>query len=396
MIRRLLLILAWLAPPAVAQTRPADHWVGTWACAQQAVYPAIAPPAPGLAKATLRQVVRLSLGGGRLRVRLANDFGGRELTIHAAHVARPTGLSAIDPQTDTPLMFDGKTTVTIPAGTSTWSDPADFPVKAGGDLAVTLRLGEIDADHITTHPGARCTSFAAPGDAVSAEVLPNATASEHWYFLSGVDVVADTRAATVVTIGDSITDGRGSTTNENGRWPDALARRLAGRPVAVLNAGIGGNRVLRDGLGPNALARFDRDVLAQTSAKWVIVLEGVNDLGTAAPADAAATADRLIAAYRQMIVRAHARDLKIFGGTITPFAGSPYNAPEHEAARQRVNAFVRDGGAFDGVVDFDAAVRDPSRPAALRIECDSGDHLHLNDHGYRVMADAVDLNLLTD
>ena len=395
------LMMTLVATIAHAQTRPAaaaERWVGAWTAPQQRVYANIRPPAPGLANATLRQVVRCSIAGARIRVRLANDFGTSDLHVAAVHVARPTGRGAIDVASDRPLTFAGAPAAIVPAGSSLLSDPIDVAVGALGDVAVTMRLDAIDEANITTHPGARCTSFAVPGDAVSAATLANGVTSEHWYFLSGIDVVSDAADATaIVAIGDSITDGRGTTTDGNGRWTDALGQRLqandATRHVAVLNAGIGGNAVLHGGLGPTALARFDRDVLAPAGARFVIVLEGVNDLGAAKPSDAGDVASALIAGYRQMIARAHARGMTAIGGTITPIAGSQYDAPEREAARAAVNAFVRGGGAFDAVADFDAAVSDASR---LRPGFDSGDHLHLNDAGYRAMAAAVDLSIFED
>lgn len=401
------ILMLFTASHANAQpaAKPRDVWVGAWTSPQQRVYENIKPPAPGLANATLRQVVRCSIGGGRIRVRLANDFGTSELRVAAVHVARPVGTSGprggIDAATDRPLTFAGESGAVVPAGGSLLSDPVDFEVPALGDIAITMRLESIVEADITTHPGARCTSFMVPGDAVSAPLLEKAVATEHWYYLSGVDVVAgDARATAVVAIGDSITDGRGTTTDGNTRWTDGLARRLqadaATRHVAVLNAGIGGNCVLHGGLGPVALARFDRDVLAPARARFVIVFEGVNDLGGAKPGEGDRVARALIAAYGQMIARARGRGMTVIGATITPFGGSQYDTPEHEIARGTVNAWIREGGAFDAVADFDAAVRDPADPTRLRAELDTGDHLHLSDAGYRALADAVDIRRFTD
>lgn len=400
LLHAILLLPTLTMTNANGQTFPSpQRWVGTWACAQQRVDPSIAPPPPGLANATLRQVVRCSIGGKRIRVRLANDFGTSELRVAAVHVAKPRGASgprgAIDASTDRPLTFADESFAVVPAGASLLSDPVDFDVPALGDVAVTMRLDSVDETNLTTHPGARCTSFVVPGDAVSAATFENPVTSEHWYYLSGIDVVGDGLA--IVALGDSITDGRGTTTDGNTRWTDALAARLqanaATKHLAVLNAGIGGNAVLHGGLGPTALAHFDRDVLAPAGAQFVIVFEGVNDLGGTKPGDGPRVARALIAGYGQMIERARARGMTVIGGTITPFAGSQYDTPEHEAARQAVNAWVRDGGAFDAVADFDAAVRDGAR---LQAEFDAGDHLHLNDAGYRAIADAVDLSIFED
>jgi lysophospholipase L1-like esterase len=284
-----------------------------------------------------------------------------------------------------------------------FSDPIAFPIAALSDLAVTFQTGSVP-DGITGHPGSRETSYLASGAQVSSPMLADAVTTDHWYILDGVDVEASTDAAAVVTLGDSITDGRGSITNQNTRWPDYLARNLAAderlRGVAVLNQGIGGNRILRDGLGPNALSRFDRDVIAQSGVRWVLVFEGVNDVGgTKASTDseqASTVADDLIAAYQQFILRAHTHGLRIYGATITPFGKSFYFSDATETARQKVNAWIRTSGQFDAVVDFDKAVRDPTEPAQLAPDTDSGDHLHLNSDGYKRMAAAIDLKLFAN
>lgn len=379
------------APPRAAPL--AEHWVGTWATAPQLTEPGNLPPPPGMADTTLRQIVHVSLGGKRLRVRLTNSYGTKPLTITAAHVAVSAGGDAIRPETDTALAFSGRPSVTIPPGALMVSDPVNFPLRPLSDLAVTVHVRDATME-ITGHPGSRTTTYLTAGDFVSAARLPAPATTAHWYYINGIDVTAGDSAGAVAALGDSITDGRGSTTDRNDRWPDVLAGRLqenrgtAG--IAVLNAGIGGNRVLNDGLGPSALARLDRDVLAQPGVRWLILFEGINDLGTHS-----ASAEDLIAAYRQIITRAHARGIRVYGGTITPCGGSFYDNPDLEAARQTINAWVRTGGEFDGVIDFDAAVRDSQNPHRLRAEADSGDHLHLNPIGYKIMAEAVDLRLFT-
>jgi lysophospholipase L1-like esterase len=366
------------------------RWVGTWAASPQLTEPANMPPAPGLADATLRQVVHVSLGGKRLRVRFSNAFGTKPLKIHSAHLARSAGGSAIKTEGGKPLTFGGRPSVTIPTGAPMLSDPVDFDLAALSDLAVTIRVKDL-TNAITGHPGARCTSYLERGDRVTAPNLPQADRTPHWYYLCGVDV-DDASAAAVAVLGDSITDGRGSPTDGNGRWTDHLARRLqegdGAARVGVLNHGLGGNRVLNDGLGPNALARLDRDVLAQPGVRWLIVLEGINDLGTRA-----ATAPDLIGAYEQIIVRAHARGIRVYGATIMPCEGSTYFNPGLEAARQEVNAWVRQSGRFDAVIDFDAAARDPQRPSRLSAAVDGGDHLHPGPEGYKIMAASVNLEL---
>jgi lysophospholipase L1-like esterase len=269
------------------------------------------------------------------------------------------------------------------------SDPAEFESAPLSDLAVTIRVKD-PTSAITGHPGARCTSYVQAGDRVTEPDASNAACMPHWYYLCGVDVEAD-NASAVAILGDSITDGRGSPTDGNGRWTDHLARRLRereGAAVGVLNQGLGGNRVLNDGLGPSALARLDRDVLAQPGVRWLIVLEGINDLGTRS-----ASARDLIAAYDQIIVRSHARGIRVYGATLLPCEGSSYFTPELEAARQVVNAWIRGSGRFDAVIDFDAATRDPQKPTSLSAAVDGGDHLHPGPEGYKIMAMYVDLKL---
>jgi lysophospholipase L1-like esterase len=383
-------------------TEPEDsRWVGTWAASQQLTEKANLPPAPGFADVTLRQIVHVSLGGKRLRVRFSNAFGKTPLVLAAARVARSAGGGAVQPATERALAFHGQAAATVPPGALIVSDPLGFDLPPLSDLAVTIHLRGAPAD-VTGHPGSRTTSYLQVGDAVSALDLPAAARVDHWYFLSGIEVLAGRSAAAVAVLGDSITDGRGSTTNGNDRWPDKLARSLQARrataETAVLNLGIGGNRLLRDGLGPNALSRLDRDVLAQAGVRWLIVLEGVNDVGTATGARAGseswATAEDVIAAYEQIIARAHARDILVYGGTILPFEGfANYFSPEAEADRQKINDWVRTSGRFDGVIDFDAATRDPQKPSRLSPGVDGGDHLHPSAAGYEVMANAVDLKL---
>ncbi len=359
-----------------------------------------------MADATLRQTVPLSVGGKRLRVRLSNVFGHGPLEIDAAHVALAVapGSPRIRPGSDRPLTFDGRPDAVIPAGAEYWSDPVDLPAPALADLTVTIHLGRAP-DGQTSHPGSRTTSWLVHGDAVAAEDLGRGAKVQHWFQLSGVDIAA-TGGGAVVVLGDSITDGRGSTTDGDDRWPDQLARRLQASPqtasLGVVNVGIGGNRVLLDGLGPNALARIHRDLFGQSGVRAVIVLEGVNDLGTltqtapAPPASHTALVSQLIAAYAQIIAEGHAHGLTMIGGTITPWAGAAVYHPDadNEADRQQVNAWIRAAGHFDAVADFDAALRDPQHPERLLPAYDSGDHLHPSPAGYRAMAGTVPLDAL--
>lgn len=383
--------------------KESSTWVGSWACSPQLVEPQNRPPEPGLAGNTLRQVVHLTLGGREIRLRFSNEFGATPLVLDSVHIALPdAGPGSIRPDSDRAVIFNGKASVTTPPGALVFSDPIAFPVATLSDLVVTFKASKVP-DGITGHPGSRETSYLSVGDEVSAATLTNPVTTDHWYVLNGVDVQAKGEAAAAVTLGDSITDGRGSITNENTRWPDDLARALAADKkhagVAVLNEGIGGNRILHDGLGPSALARFDRDVIAQSGVRWVLVFEAVNDIGgikaAAARGQTSTVADDVIDAYRQIVVRAHTHGLRIYGATITPFGKSQYSSDATETARQMVNAWIRTSGEFDAVIDFDKASRDPNDPSQLAADVDSGDHLHLNSEGYKRMAAAIDLKLFS-
>lgn len=374
-----------------------QEWIGAWEAAPQLTEPGNMPPAPGLSGNTLRQRIHPSLGGTQWRFRLSNEFGDGPLEIQSAHVARATSRDAIDPSSDLALRFGGRESVTLPRGEAATSDPISFAADPFSDIAITLYLARTPSG-LTGHPGSRTTSLIVPGNHVSAANLGGSAATTlHWYVISGAEV-RSRAAGAVVVIGNSIADGRGSTNDMNDRWPDDLARRLAGAAgghpsVAVLNAGIGGNAVVRGGLGPTALARFERDVLSQAGVRWVIVCDGVNDIGGSRPDSVAAVALHLIDAYSEMVRRAHARGIRVYGATVMPFGGSQYSSREHDAARVAVNAWIRRSGSFDAVIDFDAATRDPAEPSRLRADVDGGDHLHPSAAGYRLMSDAIDLSL---
>ena len=377
------------------------RWVGAWASAQLAPDEKNRLAAEDYPDATVRQIVRLSLGGETLRVRLSNAFGTQPLTIKAAHLAVSADLASarVVPASDRALTFSGRTQVTIPAGADYWSDPVTLKVAPLTSLAISLRYAAAPSVQ-TGHPGSRATSYILAGDHVADIDLPGAKTADRWVQIAGIDVASPTARA-IAAFGDSITDGYGVQPNTNLRWTDALAARLKGKDVGVLNLGIGGNRVLLDGLGPNALARFDRDVLSQPGVSHVVLLEGVNDLGTltreapATPEAHKALVDQIIAGYRQMIDRAHGRGIKVIGATILPYARSAYYhpGPESEADRQAINAWIRAPGNFDGVIDWDKVLRDPANPTALLPAYDN-DGLHPNLSGYKAMADAVPLALL--
>jgi len=388
-------------------SRPQAGWVLSWASSQQVPETQNALTPDDLTDATLRETVPLSAGGRRLRVRLSNVFGTRPLALSSVHVAlaASAGAPTIRAGTDRGLTFAGRAGATLPAGGETWSDSVTLDAPSLSDLAVSLHFDQPPRGQ-TGHPGSRTTSWLVHGDRASAPDLSDGRKVQHWFQLSGVEVETSGRPrAGIVTLGDSITDGRGSTTDGDDRWPDQLARRLQRTPdlkaVGVANAGIGGNRLLADGLGPSALARLDRDVLSEPGARVLILLEAINDLGVLGrdhPSDQAREVQlrQLEDAYAHIIADAHAHRLKVMGGTLLPDGGTQTypTTPADEAARQRLNAWIRTPGRFDAVADFDAALRDPAQPDRLRADLDSGDHLHPSPAGYRVMAEAVPLDLL--
>jgi lysophospholipase L1-like esterase len=381
------------------------RWVGTWASAQMLVDgPDLS--ADDFRDATLRQVVHLSSGGSHIRVRLSNAFGTAPLQIQMVHVAKPASVvnCRIDATTDKPLRFSGNTAVTIPPGAEYLSDPIDYPVAPLTDLTVTMYL-ETPSLHQTGHIAAHTTSCLGARNLVSAADMPDAKKVQHWFYLTGVEIESPPDAAAVVTLGDSITDGTGSTLNGNDRWPDVLAARLqadaATRRWSVLNVGIGGNHMLTDGVGPNALARLDRDVLAQPGVRAVIVFEGVNDLGgwtrngPISKEEHDVFVARLIASYEQVIERAHASGLTVIGATILGYQGAANYHPDaaNLADWQRVNDWIRQPGHFDAVVDLDKATADPAHPGRMAPTTGSADNLHPGPAGYKMMGDAFPLSL---
>jgi lysophospholipase L1-like esterase len=409
-MRRLVLVLV-LASSLVgaAQQPPSDHWVGTWSTAVvPSTVPASAPgrtPPPMASQTfqnqTLRQIVHTSIGGSRVRVVLSNVFGTAPLPIGAASIAVRDKDSAIVAATSRALTFGGLSVPTIPAGAELFSDPVEMTVAPFADLAIDLFVPDAPATSTRTlHGGAFQTNYIVDGGNHAGEAtLVSPTEIASWFFLERVEVTAPAATVGIVTFGDSITDGTGSTRNTNNRWPDVFARRLAGQRVAIMNQSIAGNRLLAEafgfGFGVPALARFDRDVLAQTGATHVVVLEGINDIGLGLENPSPSVAD-LIAAYRQIAMRAHARGLKVVVGTLLPFEGAAYYRANGETKRAAVNAWIRgkDNGC-DGVIDFDAVTKDPEHPMQILPALHAGDHLHPNDAGYNAMASAIDVKLFS-
>jgi len=390
----LLLALVGLIKGAAAADAAEERWVGTWAAAQQLVEPHNMPPSPGLANNTLRQVVRVSIGGEKIRLKLSNEYGNGPLEIKAVHLAQAAGAHRIKPGTGLIITFNGEQAVTIPPGTTVVSDPLAYSLPPLTTMAITIHFGSVPTA-LTGHPGSRTTSYISVDSAVDPEWMAAPVPTEHWYVIAGIDVAADNlHAAAVVAIGDSITDGRGSTTDRHNRWPDILAERLqadeATAHVGVLNQGIGGNAVLAGGLGPTVFKRFKRDVLDQPGVRYAILLAGVNDIGSSS---STAIAVNLISVYQHFVEQAHERGILVYGGTILPFGGSHYYTPVREQARQMVNEWMRTSGVFDAVIDFDLALRDPANPERLLAIYDTGDHLHPSAAGYKRMGEFIDLSL---
>ena len=447
----LLLALTTIAATSHAAPPAPDHWVGSWATAPMAANngdaatltaapPVVAPPANasaptapsaqmptpaatpaqslpanavarsgrppafiyGTADTTLREIVHASIGGPMLRVILTNEFGTESLTIGSAHVAVSQGGSTVNLVSAAGLTFAGRTMVTIPPGALVVSDPADVKLPAGSDLAISLFLPAQTIHQLSQHGGADQISYTAPGNVVGAKTLDSPAEIRSWPFVKGVDVKVSAQSAAIVAFGDSITDGAYATVNQNARWPDELARRLLANPktanIGVLNEGIGGNRILHDNTGPSALARFDRDVIAQAGVKYLVILEAINDIGHAydpARAYDVVSADDLIAGYVQMTERAHSHGIKVYVATLTPYTGAKYSSPAGEEVRQALNKWIRTTPQIDGFIDFDKATQDPASPGTFLPAYDHSDHLHPSDPGYKAMGDAIDLKLFT-
>lgn len=379
------------------EKKETQNWTGTWATAQMLVEPKNMPPEPGLAQNTLRQIIKVSLGGKQIRLRFSNLFSDQPAVLKSVSVANVTEAPAVDLKTQKILSFKGIPQVTLGADEVIYSDAFDFELQPGQLLAITIHYGEISSN-VSGHPGSRTTSYILQGDHINNESFTGAVKTDHWYSIMGVDISSAKNESNVVCLGNSIIDGRGSGTNKQNRWTDILASRLNANKntahIGVLNLGIGGNCVVRGGLGPTALNRFDRDVLSQSGTKWLIILEGINDIGGIRKAeDASAAAKEIIEGYKVMIDKAHAKGIKVFGGTILPFEKSFYDAPYKQDARDIVNEWIRTKGNFDAVIDFDKAMASGVGSKTILPDMHDNDFLHPNEKGYQRMGETVDLDL---
>ncbi len=389
------LALALLTLGAVAQTR---DWVTTWATALQIAEPHNNPPAPGLAGNSFRQIVQVSIGGKSLRLHLSNLFNEDETEILGVEIARAATMGAspeILPGSTVELTFGGRRSFTMAPGEEVVSDPVRFKLAERENLAITIHYGKISATRLTSHPGSRTTSYIAAGN--TTDFSAPVAKTDHWYTISAIDVKPRRRSAAIAVLGDSITDGRGTTTNGQDRWTDQLSRSLLSdrrtRNLSVLNFGLGGNCILRGGNGPTAQSRYRRDLFGPRGVKYVILFEGTNDLGGSR--DGVATAEQIKAVFRDIIREAHERGIRVIGATVTSAVGSFYQrGGEHEKGRQALNAWIRESGEFDGVIDFDRITAGPDDPTRINPAfLFENDWLHLNADGYRLMGTSIDRSL---
>ena len=395
MNKRTTLLFACLLTAGIALAK--GHWVGTWGTAPQLVERHNNPPAPGLTNNSLRQIVQVSIGGKKVRLKLTNEFSKEPTEIKAIElsIAKTAGSSSeINEASTVSLTFNGKQSVTIPAGGMIVSDAVKFPIGNRENVAITIHYGQTSSS-VSGHPGSRTTSYLKEGNTTD---FTGAIRTDHWYNIQTLEVEASSKAGAVAILGNSITDGRGSTTNEQNRWADVLSRRLlankATNTIGVLNMGIGGNCVLRGGLGPTGKDRYHRDLFGQEGVKWIILFEAVNDLGSSW--NGVQTAERIIDVYKEIIDEAHQKGIRVYGATITPFKGNNYYNADHEKGRSMINEWIRTTEMLDGVIDFDQAVRNPEDPEALqKAFLFENDWLHLNAQGYETMGSCIDLNLFT-
>ncbi|MDO5442349.1 MAG: SGNH/GDSL hydrolase family protein [Bacteroidia bacterium] len=391
-----IVLMAMALAMTVSASAKEKDWVTTWATALQVAEPHNCPPEPYLADNSFRQILQVSIAGKELRLHLSNIFNTDETEIKGVEiaVARTMGVSPeIDESTSVNLTFDGKKSVTMAAGTEVVSDPVKFKLTERMNLAVTIHYGKISQTTITSHPGSRTTSYIASGN--TTDFSSPVAKTDHWYTISAIDVVPKKKhAAAICVLGDSITDGRGTTTNGQNRWTDQLSRHLLENKmnISVLNFGLGGNCILRGGLGPTGQSRYARDLFDKCGVKYIILFEGVNDIGGAR--DGVATAEEIKTVWKKIADESHERGIKVFGATVTPFKGNGYARGNHEEGRKALNEWIRTSGVFDGVIDFDAMTRDTEDPDRLNPAfLFENDWLHLNASGYELMGRGIDLNL---
>ena len=390
------LLTAVISLSAFANAGAAKHWVATWATAEQVVEPHNCPPAPGLEGNSIRQIVQTSISGKEVRVKFSNEFSQGPVTINAAEIAQAAtagSSSDIIEGTEVSLTFGGNKSVTIEPGQLVTSDPVKFPMSERQNVAITMHMGQASSTSVTGHPGSRTDSYIAEGQTSD---FTGAVKTAHWYIINAIEIKAEKNARAIVVLGNSITDGRGSTTNEQNRWTDNLSRRLLAnkktRRVSVLNMGLGGNCVLQGGLGPTGKSRYPRDLFQQEGVKYIILFEGVNDLG--GRGDAIAKANQIIEVYKQIIEEAHAKGILVYGAPVMQFKGNNYYSENHEAGRQLLNQWIRTGGYCDGVIDFDAVMGSDDDPAQLNAKyLFENDYLHPNADGYVRMGECIDLKL---
>ena len=389
-------LTAVLSVLTISTASAGKHWVATWATAEQVVEPHNCPPAPGLENNSIRQIVQTSISGKIVRVKFSNEFSQGPVTINAAeiaHAATAGSSSDIVAETQVSLTFNGSKSVTIQPGQLVTSDPVKFPMGTRQNVAITMHLGQASSTSVTGHPGSRTDSYLVEGQGSD---FSNAVKTAHWYIINAIEIKAEKKARAVVVLGNSITDGRGSTTNQQNRWTDNLSRRLLANKktsrVSVLNMGLGGNCILNGGLGPTGKSRYPRDLFQQEGVKYIILFEGVNDLGGFG--DATAKAKQIIEVYKQIINEAHERGILVYGAPVMQFKGNNYYSENHEAGRQQLNQWILSGGYFDGVIDFDSAMANPDDPAQLNPKyLFENDYLHPNAEGYVQMGNCIDLKL---
>lgn len=393
---RTLLLTAFIAVLSWSPAVAGKHWVATWATAEQVVEPHNCPPVPGLENNSIRQIVQTSISGKVVRVKFSNEFSQGPVTINAAEIAKAATAGAssdIVAGTEVSLTFNGSKSVTIQPGQLVTSDPVKFPMANRQNVAITMHLGQASSTSVTGHPGSRTDSYLIEGQGSD---FTNAVKTAHWYIINAIEIQAEKKARAIVVLGNSITDGRGSTTNEQNRWTDNLSRRLLANKktsrVSVLNMGLGGNCILQGGLGPTGKSRYPRDLFQQEGVKYIILFEGVNDLG--GRGDAISKANQIEEVYKQIINEAHERGIKVYGAPVMQFKGNNYYSENHEAGRQQLNQWIRSSGYFDGVIDFDAAMGNPDDPAQLNPKyLFENDYLHPNADGYVQMGNCIDLKL---